>query len=62
MKELFIKKLNADLGITTANLTGGMAAIGKYIVLNTRAEKSIYIDAKPERKSVRSIWGLSPEI
>lgn len=50
VKELFIKKLNADLGITTANLTGGMAAIGKYIVLNTRAEKSIYIDAKTGEK------------
>lgn len=49
-KEMFIKKLNADIGITTANLTGGMAVIGKYIVLNTRGENSVYIDAKTGEK------------
>uniref|UniRef100_UPI003217AC93 DUF5018 domain-containing protein n=1 Tax=uncultured Draconibacterium sp. TaxID=1573823 RepID=UPI003217AC93 len=49
-KQLFAKKLNADLGITVEHLTGGIAATGKYVVLNTRNENSIYIDAKTGEK------------
>lgn len=44
-KILFAKKLKDDLGITTIDVTGGIAVAGKYIVLNTRNENSVYIDA-----------------
>lgn len=43
-KIMFVKKLKGDLGITVDNLTGGIAASGKYLVINTRNENSIYID------------------
>lgn len=45
-KIMFAKKLNADLGITTVNMTGGIAATNDYVVINTRNENSIYINAK----------------
>lgn len=50
-KLMFAKRLNADLGISTANLTGGIAATEDYVVLNTRNANSIYLNAK-DRKSV----------
>jgi len=49
-KLMFAKKLKADLGISVDNLTGGIAAIGDYVVINTRGENSIYIDAKTGEK------------
>lgn len=49
-KLMFAKQLSADLGITTEHLTGGIAATGKYVVLNTRGENSVYIDAKTGEK------------
>jgi hypothetical protein len=47
---LFAKKLKADLGISVDNLTGGIAAIGDYVVINTRGQNSIYIDARTGEK------------
>ncbi|NDV69699.1 DUF5018 domain-containing protein [Dysgonomonas sp. 25] len=49
-KLLFAKQLNADLGITTANVTGGIAATKDYVVINTRNEASVYIHAKTGAK------------
>ena len=49
-KLMFAKKLKADLGITADNLTGGIAATGDYIVINTRGAASVYIDAKTGEK------------
>ncbi len=49
-KLMFAKKLKADLGIAVDNLTGGIAATGDYVVINTRNENSIYIDAKTGEK------------
>ena len=49
-KLLFAKQLNADLGITVANLTGGMAATKDYIILNTRNANSVYINARTGEK------------
>lgn len=43
-KVLYEKTLVNDLGITTANMTGGMAVTEKYIVLNTRNENSVIIN------------------
>ena len=48
---MFEKRLNADLGITTVDLTGGIAVTGDYVIINTRNEKSIYIDAKTGEKA-----------
>ena len=45
-KVLWSKKLNTDLGISALNLTGGMAVTKDYVVLNTRAQNSIYLDRK----------------
>lgn len=45
LKLLWAKKL-VDLGITSKNMTTGIAAIDKYLVINTRAENSVYLDAK----------------
>lgn len=45
-KLMFAKQLKADVGITVDNLTGGIAATGDYVVLNTRNAKSIFINAK----------------
>lgn len=42
---MFAKRLKADLGISVDNMTGGIAATGKHIVLNTRGENSVYINA-----------------
>lgn len=44
-KVLFAKRMKSDLGINADNLTGGIAVSGKYVVLNTRNENSIYLDA-----------------
>lgn len=49
-KLLFEKKLAADLGITTLNMTGGIAVTKDYVVLNTRAQGSVYINAKTGEK------------
>jgi hypothetical protein len=49
-KLLFAKKLKADLGIAVDNLTGGMAATKDYVVINTRAANSIYINSKTGEK------------
>lgn len=43
-KILWQKKLEGDLGITTKNLTGGLAVTKKYVVLNTRNEDMVYLD------------------
>lgn len=44
-KLLWAKKL-VDLGITVKNQTTGIAAVDKYLVINTRGENSIYLDGK----------------
>jgi len=44
-KILFAKRLKADLGIPVDNMTGGIAATGDYVVLNTRDQHSVYINA-----------------
>lgn len=49
-KILFAKKLSADLGISTMDMTGGFAATQDYIILNTRNSNSIYINAKTGEK------------
>lgn len=43
-KILWQKKLEGDLGITTKNLTGGIAVTTKYVAINTRNEDMIYLD------------------
>src|SRR5690554_4685009 len=45
-KLLFAKEMKADVGISVDHLTGGIAATGDYLVLNTRGQNSIYLDAK----------------
>ena len=45
-KILWVRKLQADLGITLTNLTGGIAATKDYLVINTRTLNSIYLDRK----------------
>ena len=45
-KIMFEKKLKDDLGITVDHLTGGIAATRNYVILNTRGENSLYINAK----------------
>lgn len=49
-KLLFAKQLKQDLGIGVDNLTGGIALSGENLVINTRGENSIYIDAKTGAK------------
>lgn len=49
MKLLWAKKL-VDLGITTKNMTTGIAAVDNYLVINTRAENSIYLDGRTGEK------------
>ncbi|HUW93638.1 MAG TPA: DUF5018 domain-containing protein, partial [Bacteroidales bacterium] len=49
-KLMFAKQLNADLGITVFNMTGGMAATKDYVILNTRNANSVYINAKTGEK------------
>ena len=44
-KVMFAKKLKDDLGISVNDVTGGIAATGRYVVLNTRNQNSVYIDA-----------------
>ncbi|MFC3196095.1 DUF5018 domain-containing protein [Parapedobacter deserti] len=44
-KILFEKRLKGDLGISVDNMTGGIAAIGDFVVLNTRDQNSVYINA-----------------
>jgi hypothetical protein len=43
-KVLWAKKLDADLGISALNLTTGIAATKDYLVINTRAQNSIYLN------------------
>jgi len=50
-KLLFAKKLKADLGITVDNLTGGIAATKDFVVINTRAANSIYLNSKTGEKA-----------
>lgn len=45
-KLLFAKKLKADLGISVDNLTGGIAVTDDYIIVNTRGQNSIMLDAR----------------
>lgn len=45
-KVLWAKKLQADLGVTALNITGGIAVTDDYVVVNTRGEASIYLDKK----------------
>lgn len=49
-KIIFAKKLSADLGISAMDLTGGIAATQDYVVLNTRNNNSVYINAKTGEK------------
>ena len=49
-KLMFAKQLNADLGITTINVTGGIAVTKDYVIVNTRNENSVYIDTKTGNK------------
>ncbi len=44
-KLMFAKKLNADLGIADG-LTTGIALSGNHLVINSRGNNSVYIDAK----------------
>jgi len=44
-KLLWAKKL-VDLGLMTQNMTTGISAINNYLVINTRGENSLYLDAK----------------
>ncbi|MEG0788609.1 MAG: DUF5018 domain-containing protein [Alistipes sp.] len=49
-KLLWAKTLYANLGISTVNMTGGMAVTDKYILLNTRNANSIVIDRQTGAK------------
>ena len=49
-KLMFAKQLKADCGITTDNLTGGIAVTGNYVILNTRNANSVYLNAKTGEK------------
>ena len=49
-KLMFAKTLKAELEITADNLTGGIAATGDYVILNTRNAGSVYINAKTGEK------------
>lgn len=60
-KVLWAKRLQADLGITDLNLTGGIAVTDNYVVVNTRNQASIYLDAKTGSK-LGSISTMSPII
>ncbi|MDG5799165.1 DUF5018 domain-containing protein [Marinilabiliaceae bacterium ANBcel2] len=44
--QLFARRLKADVGIDVDHLTGGMAVTNDYVVLNTRDQNSIYLDAQ----------------
>lgn len=44
-KVMFAKKLKGDIGISVDNLTGGIAATGQYLVLNTRDQNSVVLNA-----------------
>ncbi len=44
-KIMFAKKLKADLGISVDDMTNSLAVVGKHLVLNTRGENSVYINA-----------------
>jgi len=49
-KLMFAKQLKADCGITSDNLTGGMAVTRDYVILNTRNANSVYLNAKTGEK------------
>lgn len=44
-KLMFAKKL-VDIGIPSNNNTTGLAVVDNYVVINTRAQNSVYIDGK----------------
>ncbi len=44
-KILFAKKLKGDIGIAVDNVTGGIAATSQYVVINTRNENSVVLNA-----------------
>lgn len=43
---LWAKKLDADLGVKAKNMTTGIAATRDYLIVNTRAEKPLFLDAR----------------
>ena len=43
-KIMFEKQLNADLGITTPDMTTGLAVSGDYLIINTRAEDPMVLN------------------
>jgi hypothetical protein len=45
-KVLWYKKIKDDLGISALHMTTGIAVTKDYVVVNTRAEPSIYLDRK----------------
>lgn len=49
-KLMFEKQLKVDCGIMVDNLTGGMAVTNDYVILNTRNENSVYLNAKTGEK------------
>ena len=49
-KIMFAMKLKADLGVTVDHFTTGIAATGDYVIINTRNQNSVYIDAKTGEK------------
>ena len=49
-KILWSKKLQSDLGIVPLNLTGGLAVTKNHVIINTRGESSIYLNAKTGEK------------
>ena len=49
-KLLFAKQLKADCGINVDHLTGGIAATKDYVILNTRDENSICLNARTGAK------------
>ncbi len=49
-KILWAKKLQSDLGIGPLNLTGGLAVTKNHVIINTRGEASIYLNAKTGAK------------
>lgn len=62
-KLLFEKRLAADLGINTINMTGGIAVTKDYVILNTRGEGSVYVDAKTgEKRGVIDLGSITGSV
>jgi len=49
-KILFVKQLEADLGIVTKDMTTGLAVTDEHVVINTRNSNSIYLDVRTGEK------------